>query len=127
MKTISLTVSDEVYEELEARARCKGQSAEDLVRAAVAGMGVIRAGAPKRISALSLKPLDLGETLRPLSHDDDLLGECSMATGIDTSLLVAAEVTTQITQPRAQNSRVSRKRGSNLLSHHKSWRNSSTL
>ena len=76
MKTISVTVPDKVYEDLQDYARQNGRSAEDLVRAAVETLKFSRkqqsaAGA----SALSLKPLDLGKMLRPLIRDDDLLGE----------------------------------------------------
>ena len=76
MKTISVTVPDGVYQDLQDYARQKGRSAEDLVRAAVETLKFSSKQQPASgTSALSLKPLDLGKMLRPLVSDDDLLGE----------------------------------------------------
>jgi hypothetical protein len=76
MKTISVSVTDGFYRELQDYARQKGQSAEDLVREVVETLNFTSSQQPgTRTSALALKPLDLGKILRPLNGNDDLLGE----------------------------------------------------
>jgi hypothetical protein len=76
VKTISVNVPDKVYQDLQEYAQQKGRSAEDLVRAAVEMLRFSSKEQPAAgTSALSLKPLDLGKMLPPLTSDDDLLGE----------------------------------------------------
>ena len=76
MKTISVNVPDAVYQDLLDCARQTGKSAEDLVSAAVEAMDMHWKQVPqRRRSVLSLKPLDLGKMLRPLSTEDDVFGE----------------------------------------------------
>ena len=73
MKTISVNVSEPVYEEFMQHARRTDRTAAELIREA---MDLFRRERIRpRTSLTKLKPLQLGKTLRPLSSRDDLLGE----------------------------------------------------
>ena len=73
MKTISVNISEPVYEDFIAYARRTDRSAAELIREA---MELFRNQRMRpRTSVASMKPLDLGYTLRPLTSRDDLLGE----------------------------------------------------
>jgi len=73
MKTISVNVSEPVYEDFMRHARQTDRTAAELIREA---MEVFRADRirPGR-SLTALKPLDLGRVKRPLTSREDLLGE----------------------------------------------------
>jgi len=73
MKTISVNVSEPVYEDFMEHARRTDRTAAELIREA---MDLFRNERIRpRTSLAALKPLNLGRTLRPLSSRDDLLGE----------------------------------------------------
>ncbi|MGA2854221.1 MAG: hypothetical protein ABSE90_08850 [Verrucomicrobiota bacterium] len=73
MKTISVNVSEPVYEDFIEHARRTDRTAAELIREA---MDLLRNERIRpRTSLAALKPLDLGKTLRPLASRDDLLGE----------------------------------------------------
>jgi hypothetical protein len=73
MKTISVNVSEPVYEDFMAHAQRTDRTAAELIREA---MDLFRNERIRpRTSLAALKPLNLGKTLRPLSSRDDLLGE----------------------------------------------------
>ena len=73
MKTISVNISEPVYEEFVGHARRTDRTAAELIREAMELFRNqrIRPG----VSIAGMKPLDLGKTLRPLNGRDDLLGE----------------------------------------------------
>ena len=73
MKTISVNISEPVYEDFIEHARRTDRTAAELIREAMELFRNERIR--KRTSIAVLKPLDLGKTLRPLSGRDDLLGE----------------------------------------------------
>jgi hypothetical protein len=73
MKTISVNVSEPVYEDFMEHARRTDRPAAELIREA---MDLFRNERIRpRTSVAALKPLNLGKTLRPLSSRDDLLEE----------------------------------------------------
>ncbi len=73
MKTISVNISEPVYEDFIDHARRTDRTAAELIREA---MELFRNQRIRpRTSLVGLKPLDLGKTLRPLTNRDDLLGE----------------------------------------------------
>jgi hypothetical protein len=73
MKTISVNVSEPVYEDFMEHAQRTDRTAAELIREA---MDLFRNERIRpRTSLMKLKPLNLGKTLRPLSDRDDLLGE----------------------------------------------------
>ena len=73
MKTISVNISEPVYEDFIKHARRTDRPAAELIREA---MELFRNQRIRpRTSVGSMKPLDLGKTLRPLTSRDDLLGE----------------------------------------------------
>ena len=73
MKTISVNVSEPVYEDFMQHARRTDRTAAELIREA---MDLFRRERIRpRTSLTKLKPLNLGKTLKPLSSRDDLLGE----------------------------------------------------
>lgn len=73
MKTISVNVSEPVYEDFMQYARRTDRTAAELIREAMELFRNQRIH--PRTSLASLKPLDLGKTLKPFSGRDDLLGE----------------------------------------------------
>jgi hypothetical protein len=73
MKTISVNVSEPVYEDFMQHAQRTDRTAAELIREA---MELFRSQRiHPRTSLATLKPLNLGKTLAPLSSRDDLLGE----------------------------------------------------
>ena len=73
MKSISVNISEPVYEDFITHARRTDRSAAELIREA---MALFRSQRIRpRTSINSMRPLDLGKTLRPLTSRDDLLGE----------------------------------------------------
>jgi hypothetical protein len=73
MKTISVNISEPVYEDFIDHARRTDRTAAALIREA---MEIFRNQRIRpRTSLAALKPLNLGKTLRPLTSRDDLLGE----------------------------------------------------
>ncbi|TAK99014.1 MAG: hypothetical protein EPO07_11260 [Verrucomicrobia bacterium] len=73
MKTISVNVSEPVYEDFMEHAQRTDRTAAELIREA---MELFRSQRIRpRTSLAGLKPLNLGKTLRPLTSRDDLLGE----------------------------------------------------
>jgi hypothetical protein len=73
MKTISVNVSEPVYEDFMQHAQRTDRTAAELIREA---MELFRSQRIRpRTSLAVLKPLNLGKTLRPLSKRDDPLGE----------------------------------------------------
>jgi Arc/MetJ-type ribon-helix-helix transcriptional regulator len=73
MKTISVNISEPVYEDFVEHARRTDRTAAELIREAMELFRNERIR--KRASLSALKPLNLGETLRPLTGRDDILGE----------------------------------------------------
>ncbi|MFO7782367.1 MAG: ribbon-helix-helix protein, CopG family [Spirochaetia bacterium] len=73
MKTIRIHVPEDTYRAFHEEAPTKGQSASELIRAAMEAYyrNHISSGA----SVFDAQPADLGRVLRPLSADDDLLEE----------------------------------------------------
>jgi hypothetical protein len=73
MKTISVNVSEPVYEDFMEHAQRTDRTAAELIREA---MDLFRKERIRSRSSLAkLRPLQLGKNLRPLSSRDDLLGE----------------------------------------------------
>ncbi len=73
MKTISVNVSEPVYEDFMEHAQRTDRTAAELIREA---MDLFRRERIRpRTSLTELEPLNLGKTLKPLSSRDDLLGE----------------------------------------------------
>lgn len=73
MKTISVNVSEPVYEDFMQHAQHTDRTAAELIREA---MDLFRREHIRpRTSLKELKPLDLGKALKPPSRRDDLLGE----------------------------------------------------
>jgi hypothetical protein len=73
MKTISVNVSEPVYEDFVEYARRTDRTAAELIREAMELFRAQRIAA--RSSIKTLGPLDLGEVIGPLECEDDLLGE----------------------------------------------------
>ena len=73
MKTITVNVSELVYEEFQDFAKRHGRTAAELIREAMEtySRSAIRSGTSLR----DLQPLNLGRVLAPLSAEDDLLDE----------------------------------------------------
>ena len=73
MKTISVNVSEPVYEDFMQHARRTDRTAAELIREAMEMFH--RQRIRPRTSLAAFRPLNLGKTLKPLSSRDDLLGE----------------------------------------------------
>ena len=73
MKTITLNVSEPVYEAYQAHARRHDRTTAELIREAMEAYS--QRWAERSGSLSDLPALDLGEVRRPLSADDDLLDE----------------------------------------------------
>jgi hypothetical protein len=73
MKTISVNVSEPVYEDFLEHAQRTDRTAAELIREA---MELFRKERIRpRTSLRDLKPLNLGKTIKPLLRRDDLLAE----------------------------------------------------
>jgi len=77
MKTITINVSEPVYEEFRRASRSQGRPTSELIREAMESYRrqVLR----PRTDLQDFRPLTLGRMLKPLSPDDDLLGEMTGA------------------------------------------------
>jgi hypothetical protein len=73
MKTISVNVSEPVYQDFVEYARRTDRTAAELIREAMELFRAQRIAA--RSSIKTFPPLDLGEVMAPLDSEDDLLGE----------------------------------------------------
>jgi hypothetical protein len=73
MKTISVNVSEPVYQDFLEYARRTDRTAAELIREAMELFRTQRIAA--RTSIKTLGPLDLGKVVAPLGSEDDLLGE----------------------------------------------------
>jgi len=73
MKTISVNVSEPVYDDFMEHAQRTDRTAAELIREAMEMFRNQRIRTRTSLSAL--KPLNLGKTLRPPTSRDDLLGE----------------------------------------------------
>lgn len=73
MKTISVNVSEPVYQEFLDYAKRTDRTVAELIREAMEHYRLERIH--PRASVLELKPLNLGKMLRPLNQEDDILGE----------------------------------------------------
>ncbi len=73
MKTISVNVSEPVYQDFLEYARRTDRTAAELIREAMELFRAQRIAA--RTSIKTLGPLDLGEVVAPLDSEDDLLDE----------------------------------------------------
>lgn len=73
MKTITINVSEPVYQAYQAQARKQDRTASELIREA---MEQYRKTWPAHeTSLLDLPPLQVGKALKPLPPEDDLLEE----------------------------------------------------
>ncbi len=84
MKTITINVSEPVYEEFQRAARRLGRPASELIREAMEQYRRQQLIPPRDLR--QFRPRSLGRVLRPLSADDDLLGEMlgSETVGVDS-------------------------------------------
>jgi len=73
MKAVTIHVEEDVYEAFKKRARETGQTAAAIIREAMADYKMKRMK-PKH-SLLDHKPSSVGGVLKPLSPNDDILGE----------------------------------------------------
>jgi hypothetical protein len=73
MKTITINVSEPVYEDFRRASRSQGRPASELIREAMESYRRERLR-PRR-DLRSLRPRSLGKVLKPLSREDDLLAE----------------------------------------------------
>jgi hypothetical protein len=73
MKTITINVSDPVYAEFRRAARAMGRPTSELIREAMEDYR--RARLTPRGDLRHFEPVSVGRVTRPLTADDDLLGE----------------------------------------------------
>ena len=74
MSTITIDVSDHVYRDFEDYAKRVDRTAPELIREAIELYREQRM-MPKRLSLMEMPSFSVGEILKPLGPDDDLLGE----------------------------------------------------
>jgi hypothetical protein len=74
MSTITIDVSDPIYRDFEDYARRVDRTAPDLIREALE-LYRHQKIEPKRLSLMDMPSFSVGEILKPLGPDDDLLGE----------------------------------------------------
>ena len=79
MKTITVNVSEPVYRDFQAQAKAQDRTAAELIRQAMEEYR--RSHMKPGASLRDLQPLSVGEVLRPMTPDDDLLGEMLDADG----------------------------------------------
>ena len=79
MKTITINVSEPVYLEFQRLARRTDRTTSELIREAMAEYQA--RGMLPRHSVRALAPLSLGQVLRPVQAEDDLLEEMRNAEG----------------------------------------------
>jgi len=73
MKTITINVSEPVYRSFQVYAREQDRSTSELIREAMALFNEARI--TSQTTLRDLRPVSLGEVLRPLSSGEDWLGE----------------------------------------------------
>ena len=73
MRTITINVSDPVYADFRRAARAMGRPTSELIREAMEDYR--RTRLQPRSGLQHFEPVSVGRVLRPLSSDDDLLGE----------------------------------------------------
>jgi hypothetical protein len=73
MKTITINVSEPIYEDFRRAARSSGRPTSELIREAMENYRRERLR-PRR-DLRDFRPQSLGQPLRPLTRDDDLLDE----------------------------------------------------
>jgi hypothetical protein len=73
MKTITINVSEPVYEDFRRASRIQGRPTAELIREAMEGYR--RQHLRSRGDLRSLRPRSLGRVLKPLARKDDLLSE----------------------------------------------------
>lgn len=73
MKTITVNVSDPVYAEFRRAAQAMGRPTSELIREAMEDYR--RTRLKPRGELRNFEPVSLGQMVRPLSADDDLLDE----------------------------------------------------
>lgn len=73
MKAITIHVSEPLYESFQESAKTRGRSAAELIREAMEQYWKERIC--PQTSLRDWRPSSLGKVLRPLSAEDDLLGE----------------------------------------------------
>lgn len=73
MRTITVNVSDPVYRELAAYAKKTGRPTAEVIRAAMEEYHARNVA--RRTSLRERRPVSVGEPVRPLSSEDDLLDE----------------------------------------------------
>lgn len=73
MKTITINVSEPVYEDYRRASRSQGRSTSELIREAMESYR--RQHLRSRGDLRGLRPRSLGKLLKPLSRRDDLLSE----------------------------------------------------
>jgi hypothetical protein len=73
MKTITVNVSEPVYRDFQTYAKANDRTASELIRQAMEEYrkNHLQPGASLR----DLQPVSVGKVLRPLTQEDDLLGE----------------------------------------------------
>ena len=74
MSTITIDVSDPIYHDFEDYAKRVDRTPPDLIREAMELYRDQRI-APRRLDVRDIPTYSVGEVLKPLSPDDDLLGE----------------------------------------------------
>jgi hypothetical protein len=79
MKTITINVSESIYRDFQQLARKLDRTASGLIREAMAAYRDLHIR--PRHSLKNLPPLSLGEVTKPLSAEDDVLGEMLDAPG----------------------------------------------
>ena len=75
MKTITFNVSEPVYREFQEYAKRNDRKASELIREAMERYRDETIRDSGSASLRDLQPVSVGEVRRPLSGDDDLLGE----------------------------------------------------
>jgi hypothetical protein len=73
MKTITINVSEPVYEDFRRAARSLGRPTAELIREAMESYR--RQNLRPRTNLKAFRPRSLGKVLRPLSREDNLLSE----------------------------------------------------
>ena len=77
MKTITINVSEPVYQAFQTYARQHDRTTSELIREAMETYQTEQMQV--RATLRNLAPLSLGKVLRPLQADDDVLGEMNHA------------------------------------------------
>jgi Arc/MetJ-type ribon-helix-helix transcriptional regulator len=73
MKTITVNVSEPVYEEFQSYAKKVGRNASELIREAMEEYR--QRHLARRTSLRDRRPVSVGGSIQPITAEDDLLGE----------------------------------------------------